>query len=86
MWSSALAAYILPTCIFTQIRIGQFGVVYKGIYRKSADRKSIEVAIKTIKANRETGDFMKEMKVMSRLIHPNIVRFHGLVHHQGNFK
>ena len=63
---------------------GEFGMVYKGIYKRSADSKGIEVAIKTIKANQATDDFMKEMKVMSKLIHPNIVRFHGLVNRQGN--
>ena len=64
--------------------IGQFGMVHKGIYRRSENSKCIEVAIKTIKANQATDDFLKEMRVMLKLIHPNIVRFHGLVHRQGN--
>ena len=58
-------------------------MVYKGEYRRSPDSKGTEVAIKTIKANQATDDFIKEMKVMSRLIHPNIVRFYGLVQRQG---
>ena len=60
-------------------------MVYKGEYRRSPDSKGMEVAIKTIKANQATDDFIKEMKVMSRLIHPNIVRFYGLVQRQGNY-
>ena len=67
------------------MNIGEFGMVYKGIYKRSADSKGIEVAIKTIKTNQATADFMKEMKVMSKLVHPNIVRFHGLVNRQGNW-
>ena len=67
------------------MNLGEFGMVYKGIYRRSANGRGIEVAVKTIKANQATDDFMKEMKVMSRLIHPNIVRFYGLVHRQGNY-
>ena len=58
-------------------------MVYKGEYRRTPDSKGMEVAIKTIKANQATDDFIKEMKVMSRLIHPNIVRFYGLIHRQG---
>ena len=58
-------------------------MVNKGMYRRSTDDKGIEVAIKTIKANQATDDFLKEMRVMSKLIHPNIVRFHGLVNRQG---
>ena len=67
----------------THLHVGEFGMVYKGIYKRSADSKGMDVAIKTIKTNQATDDFMKEMKVMSKLIHPNIVRLHGLVNRQG---
>ena len=60
-------------------------MVCKGIQRRLADSKGIEVVFKTIKANQAMDDFMKEMKVMSRLIHPNNVHFYGLVYHQGNY-
>ena len=60
-------------------------MVYKGVYRRTPDSRGMEVAIKTIKANQATDDFIKEMKVMSRLIHPNIVRFYGLIHRQGTY-
>lgn len=65
--------------------IGEFGMVHKAIYKSTADSKGVEVATKTIKANQATDDFLKEMEVMSRLIHPNIVQFHGLVQRQGNY-
>ena len=59
--------------------IGQNGKVYKGLYSKVGTK--FEVAIKTIKMGRsdeEREDFMKEMNVMSKLLHPNIVCFFGL--------
>ena len=62
---------------------GQFGKVYKGVYRKPGNTGTgIDVAIKTIKkydSKTETESFLKEMSVMSTLIHPNVVRFYGLV-------
>ena len=64
---------------------GQFGKIYKGLYKKPGDAHidaGIEVAIKTIKkydSKTEMENFLKEMSVMSMLIHPNVVRFYGLV-------
>ena len=43
---------------------------------------SVAVAVKTIKkfkSEKETDDFLREMTVMSQMIHPNVVRLHGLV-------
>jgi serine/threonine-protein kinase ULK/ATG1 len=58
------------------------------VYKKPGDAGSgIEVAIKTIKkydSQKETESFLKEMSVMSTLIHPNVVRFYGLVQ-KGNY-
>ena len=59
-------------------------MVYKGIYRRSTDSQGVEVAVKTIKSNQATDNFLKEMRVMSMLIHPNIVHLHGLVNCKGN--
>ena len=59
-------------------------MVYKGIYRRSSDDQGVEVAVKTIKSNQATDAFLKEMRVMSMLIHPNIVQLHGLVTREGN--
>ena len=42
----------------------------------------IPVAVKTTKANcsdDERRDFLREMAVMSKMIHPNIVRLYGVV-------
>ena len=59
-------------------------MVYKGTYKRLPNVNGFEVAIKTIKSTQATDDFLKEMRVMSKLIHPNIVRFHGIVHRIGN--
>ena len=61
---------------------GQFGTVYKGILKGSSTAGAgVTVAIKTIKNynSKETENFLKEMSIMSKLNHPNIVRFYGLV-------
>ena len=65
------------------VHIGKFGKVYKGILKGSR----LSVAIKTIKqyeSEKERENFQKEMTVMSKLIHPNIVRLFGLVQ-QGSY-
>ena len=61
------------------ICVGQFGKVYKGVYRKWSTE--IEVAVKAIKicnSGKESENFIKEMSIMSTLLHPNIVRFFGI--------
>ena len=60
--------------------LGQHGKVYKGTYKRVGG--DVKVAIKTIKnyeSSKEKDDFLKEMNVMSKLLHPNIVRLFGLV-------
>ena len=67
------------------IGVGQFGKIFKGVYKR-AGGSELPVAIKTIKqyeSERERDSFQKEMTVMSKLVHPNIVRLFGLVQ-QGN--
>ena len=61
---------------------GQFGEVSKAVLHKGTPGE-VFVAVKTTKTNsteKDKADFMKEMAVMSRLLHPNIVRFYGVVH------
>ena len=60
---------------------GQFGEVFKAILYKGTPGEVL-VAVKTTKTNsteKDKADFMKEMAVMSQILHPNIVRFYGLV-------
>ena len=67
--------------------VGQYGKVYKGLYRKS-EGPGLPVAVKTIKqyeSEKEKDEFLKEMNVMSKLMHPNIVRLFGLVQ-QGMYR
>ena len=64
---------------------GNFGEVYKADYipEGSSLQNAIPVAVKTIKpgsTNRDKEEFLKEMAVMSKMIHhPNIVRLYGIV-------
>ena len=62
-------------------KLGQFGLVYKAKLRTETGGK-VDVAVKTIReydSKKETKNFMSEMAVMSMLIHPPIIRLHGVV-------
>ena len=62
--------------------IGQYGKVFHGYFKRSGGPGN-PVAIKTIKryeSEKERDNFLKEMNIMSKLMHPNIVRLFGLVH------
>lgn len=62
------------------IPIGNFGDVFRATLETS-DGKGVEVAIKSVKHEtpKEKQNFVREMCVMSRMLHPNIVRLYGLV-------
>ena len=67
---------ILPHTI-----LGQFGKVYKALLQQGVE--SVPVAVKTTKktsSESEMTSFMREMTIMSGMMHPNIVRLYGLVH------
>lgn len=46
-------------------------------------RKNIEVTVKAFihKTEKEKRSFQNEMVIMSRIMHPNIVRLHGIIAH-----
>ncbi len=46
-----------------------------------ADDEKMEVAVKTVKyeTEKEKKNFLREMSIMSKMIHPNLVRLRGLV-------
>ena len=69
------------------IHTGQYGKVFKGVYKRSQG-PGRPVAIKTIKKyelEKEKDNFLKEMNVMSKLMHPNIVCLFGLVQQGKDF-
>ena len=53
--------------------------MYKAYLHTGSGR--IEVAVKTIRRyeQNEMKNFMREMAVMSQLMHPNIIHLHGIV-------
>ena len=54
--------------------------MYKAHLHTGSGRKT-EVAVKTIRhyEPKEMTNFMREMAVMSQLMHPNIIHLHGVV-------
>ena len=59
---------------------GQFGKVFKGVLRRGSE--SMQVAVKMTKKTISEylqQSFLKEMSIMSEMMHPNIVRMYGLV-------
>jgi hypothetical protein len=59
---------------------GQFGEVFKGVFQRGAE--SMPVAVKMTKTTISEylqQSFMKEMTIMSQMMHPNIVRLYGIV-------
>ena len=74
----ALNAFIL--------NIGQYGEVYKADYARE-NKSNLTVAVKAIKnyqSQKARDDFLKEMDIMSKFAHPNIVKLYGLVQ-QGEY-
>jgi len=56
-----------------EIGAGQFGIVYKGIWR------GYEVAMKTMKDGMmNDSDFFDEAKIMMKYNHPNLIRLYGV--------
>ena len=59
---------------------GQFGQVYRAMLKHGV--APIQVAVKTAKkssSSKEKAEFMREMTIMSQMMHPNIVRLYGVV-------
>ena len=59
---------------------GQFGQVFRAMLKHGV--APIKVAVKTAKkssSSKEKVEFMREMTIMSQMMHPNIVRLYGVV-------
>ncbi|KAL5457377.1 hypothetical protein EMCRGX_G034628 [Ephydatia muelleri] len=77
------ALFIPPSSLSDYVPIGkgQFGEVFRATLHKGTPGEVL-VAVKTTKKNsseKDKADFLKEMMVMSQILHPNIVRLYGLV-------
>jgi len=72
---SKLSGHKLITDIVIGDKLGGgcFGEVYKGVWKKSTD-----VALKTINDDSMKDDIFREIEILEKLAHPNIVGFLGL--------
>ncbi|XP_045617240.1 tyrosine-protein kinase hopscotch isoform X2 [Procambarus clarkii] len=72
------------SAIVFDIKIGEgnYGEVHRGMMTDDQGNKKI-VAIKTLKAVGEVGDFKREVDIMKKLKHKNIVELCGLVESEG---
>ena len=69
----------IPSLSF-HTNLGQFGKVYKALLGQGVE--PVPVAVKTTKrtsSQSEKASFMREVEMMSTMVHPNIVRLYGLV-------
>ena len=60
---------------------GQFGTVYKGVW-KSVTSGTVEVAVKTLNKGSKEQDkvkFLQEEAIMGQFKHPNVVEMYGVV-------
>ena len=74
-------AFLLHCRLTTHLGSGQFGVVYKGVW-KSPSRSEVEVAVKTLKEGSGEEDrvkFLQEAAIMGQFKHPNVVTLYGVV-------
>ncbi|RHY10732.1 hypothetical protein DYB36_000532 [Aphanomyces astaci] len=78
-------AYCIPSAAVTRDRLiarGGYGVVYLGSWRAGKGSAAVPVAMKRLLPDRlahihNIEDFMDEIRLNSRLSHPNIVTFYG---------
>lgn len=55
---------------------GQFGKVFRATMQRGSE--PIKVAVKTAKKS-TSEEFLQEMKIMSQMVHPNIVQLYGII-------
>ena len=92
MLNTTIKQYELPNeCITVNEEIGEgfFGKVYKGAYKPQNCDETTLVAIKMIKNETLDDkeflyDFDREIKILSKLDHRNIIKFLGVVRLDAN--
>ena len=75
-------AYLANTLfvLWIMYSVGQFGKVFRASMQSGSG--PISVAVKTAKKSTTSKDkeaFLREMTVMSQMVHPNIVQFYGVI-------
>lgn len=61
---------------------GQFGTVFRGVWRRSLKGEAVKVAIKVLKdgvKGEEKLKFLQEGAITGQFHHPNVVNMHGMV-------
>lgn len=58
--------------------VGQFGKVFRAVMKRGSE--PISVAVKTAKkSSTNHAEFLREMNIMSQMVHPNIVQLFGVI-------
>ena len=59
---------------------GQFGKVFRAVMKRGSE--PVSVAVKTAKKSTTAAtqeEFLREMNIMSQMVHPNIVQLFGVI-------
>lgn len=74
---------MLATCVqvFYLIKQGQFGEVYRGIFKRTGQEVGIKTCRETMTES-EKLKFLQEGQILKQYDHPNIVKFIGIAVHR----
>lgn len=65
--------------LLKSFHVGQFGKVFRAVMKRGSE--PVSVAVKTAKklSSSNQMEFLREMNIMSQMVHPNIVQLFGVI-------